>query len=120
MLKTFSIFFLVLVLSSLACIQPAALSSSSPTPTETLTKPAPTASQAPLPTATERAHCKVIAQEALNLRDGPGLSFVVIGWLSPGEQLTLTNTPAQGSWIQITTESNLMGWINSNYCKIGE
>jgi uncharacterized protein YgiM (DUF1202 family) len=62
----------------------------------------------------------VIAQEALNLRDGPGLSFVVIGWLSPGEQLTLTNTPAQGSWIQITTESNLMGWINSNYCKIGE
>lgn len=122
MSKKISIVLIVIALSSLACMQSAALSSSSPTLTptltETTTKPALTVtSSAPLPTATERAHCKVIAQAALNLRNGAGVSFDVIAWLTPGEILTLTNQPARGAWIEVTTASNATGWINSHYCE---
>ena len=103
-------------------MQSAALSSSSPTltPTEPATQTARTvASLAPEPmaTASEPAHCKVIAQEALNLRNGAGVSFDVIAWLKAGDILTLTTQPARGAWIEVTTASNLTGWINSLYCE---
>ena len=121
MLKSQSVFFLLaLMLSSLACMQSAALSSSSPTltPTATTTRALTVASLVPEPlTTSEPAHCKVIAQAALNLRNGAGVSFGVIAWLTPGEILTLTNQPARGAWIEVTTASNTTGWINSLYCE---
>lgn len=114
MLKIISIFLSVLVLSSLACMQTTAASSSAPTPKPALTA----ASLAPSAMATESAgSCKVIALEALNLRSGAGIDNSVIGWLSPGELLTITNTPARGVWIEVITETGAKGWINSNYCE---
>ena len=63
--------------------------------------------------------CRVIAQESLNLRDGPGMSYKVIHWLKAGDVLTITNEPAAGPWIQVTTDKRVTGWINSNFCKEG-
>lgn len=122
MLKTISIFLIVLVLSSLACMQSAPSSSSpapgSPTPETPIKAPSLAANSQPTAKATESAgYCKVIALEALNLRSGAGVSFGVIGWLLPGELLTLTNTPARGAWIEVITETGAKGWINSNYCE---
>ena len=107
----------VLILSSLACMQQATLSTPTKAPTQEPTALTVT-SQAPKPTPTESARsCKVTAQEALNLRSGAGISSGVIGWLSPGELLALTNSPARGNWIEVITETGAKGWINSNYCE---
>lgn len=76
----------------------------------------PTSTTEPIATATAPI-CRVTAQESLNLRAGPGMSYEVIHWLKAGEVLTITNEPGAGTWIQVTTETRVTGWINSNFCK---
>ena len=74
----------------------------------------------PVSTATARSlSCNVTAQESLNLRDGPGISYKVIHWLNAGDVLTITNKPTAGPWIQVATDTRVTGWINSNFCKEG-
>jgi uncharacterized protein YgiM (DUF1202 family) len=76
----------------------------------------PTSTTEPTATATAPI-CRVTAQESLNLRDGPGMSYEVIYWLKAGDVLTITNEPSADVWIQVTTETRVTGWINSNFCK---
>ena len=68
-------------------------------------------------TPAEVITCSVTAPEALNLRAGPGIQYSVTTWLHAGEILTLTGSPAQGHWFEVTTQAGERGWVNSNYCK---
>ena len=101
-------------------------------PYEGLTTPAPTVTatavtQTPyiptaLPTPTSARMCKVatgVPAGNLNIRTDAGIGFAVIGLLHEGETIVLTDEPPQGIWIQIKT-ADVIGWINSTYCKLGE
>lgn len=84
------------------------------------TQPAPSRTGTAQPTAppqatATRAACLVTAPEALNLRGGPGLSYGVIAWLTPGDRLTIIQT--RGAWAQVETAQSARGWINQTYCK---
>jgi len=61
-----------------------------------------------------------IPQGALNIRTGAGIDHSVIQTLTEGQRLTLTSEAARGHWIQVTTSQNVTGWVNSNYCTIGD
>lgn len=80
--------------------------------------PNPTQTLEPTATETPPASCRVSAAESLNLRAGPGVGFDVLGWLSPGDLLTI-QTQRQ-DWAQVVTPTGAAGWVNLNYCKIGE
>jgi len=75
----------------------------------------PTNRSPPTPTTTPQK-CIVTAQEFLNLRMGPGMSYEAINWLKKGEVLTITNEPGVGVWIQVITDTHNTGWVNSNFC----
>lgn len=95
---------------------PSATASSTPEPTGTA-KAEPTEqlySSTPTPPA---ILCRVTAEEALNLRSGPGTRYTVIHWLSAGELLTRTDTPPAAHWWEVTTQGGRTGWVNSNFCK---
>ena len=83
------------------------------TPHPTTTAAATETTQA---TATEAAamQCTVTADK-LHLRSGAGIKYPVKAYLYAGDVLTLNDTP--GKWIEVTTQANVTGWINSNYCK---
>ncbi len=74
------------------------------------------ASRSPPTPTTIPQKCIVTAQESLNLRMGPGMSYEAINWLKTGEVLAITNEPGVGAWIQVITDTHITGWINSNFC----
>lgn len=49
----------------------------------------------------------------VNLRDGPGTRFNVIGVLTEGDVLSIAQL---GNWYQVITGGGITGWISSNYC----
>jgi LysM repeat protein len=49
----------------------------------------------------------------LNIRTGPGVIFAIIGKLSYNEQITLIGKASSGTWVQIRTVGNNVGWVNS-------
>jgi uncharacterized protein YgiM (DUF1202 family) len=68
-----------------------------------------------MPTVTPAQRCTIktgYPAGSLNLRDGPGMSYPVIAWLSEGDSLTIV-TPGDWSYIQTTGAA---GWINSKFC----
>lgn len=66
-------------------------------------------------TATPARSCTVTAAEALHLRSGPGTGYSVIGYLSPGDLLTVADE--RGAWMAVTTPGDLTGWVHSEYCR---
>jgi uncharacterized protein YgiM (DUF1202 family) len=113
----------ILTLLSLACslslTEPTANLSESvstetaiPYPIPIPTAPKPTGTPAPIT-------CTVTAAESLHLRETPDIKGTVITWLKPGNQLfILTDPPAVGVWVKVTTADNLTGWVNSNFCEV--
>lgn len=114
--------FLILTLASLACsfwlTEPNAnlsadaystASMPSPTPAQTIQQP--TATSIPIT-------CKVIATEALHLRNMPTIDGEVIAWLVHGEILILSSDPPVGVWVKVTTAEHIIGWVNSKYCEV--
>lgn len=113
--------FLILTLASLACsfwlTEPNANLSadaysiaSTPFPTPAQTIQQPTATLIPIT-------CKVIATEALHLRNMPNIDGEVIAWLVHSEILILSSDPPVGVWVKVTTAENIIGWVNSKYCE---
>jgi LysM repeat protein len=49
----------------------------------------------------------------LNIRTGPGVIFAIIGKLSYNEQIMLIGKASSGTWVQIRTVGNNVGWVNS-------
>lgn len=87
----------------------------SSTPAATVTATAAFHDGMPIGTPTPPVLCTVIVSEALNLREGPGTSYAVIGYLSPGDILEITQQ-AQG-WDYVTTPTGAAGWVNSSFCQ---
>lgn len=54
------------------------------------------------------------ATDAVNVRSGPGSSYSVLGYLSRGEQVTITGTVSSG-WTQIRLSGSMLGYVNSSY-----
>ena len=98
-----------------------------PVSTETPTRSTATATKIHT-TATPRPRvCTVrtgVPAGNLNIRSGPGVSHSVIALLHEGEVLTVMHSTAslveRGAWMYVRTSRNIKGWINSNYCKIGD
>lgn len=65
-------------------------------------------------TPTPETACTVTAAEALHLRSGPGTGYSVIGYLSPGDLLTVTQD--SGAWLHVAA-GDLTGWVHSEYCR---
>lgn len=71
--------------------------------------PSPAPSETPTVTATPTA-CTVTAS-ALHVRQGAGVEYAVIAWLTRGETVTIQNQ--RGGWYDIGA-----GWIHSKYCEV--
>lgn len=99
---------LIVLISTLACSLTAA-PPSSPTQARAAIKPAQL-------TQAQISTCTVTAVQSLNLREGPGTDSAVIAVLAHGDLVTIRPEPAQGIWIPIQAR-DLIGWINSTYCK---
>jgi uncharacterized protein YgiM (DUF1202 family) len=87
--------------------------------------PAPTATQPPQPTTTRQPLAAatlppgtpgtllsaVIAVDLLNLRDGPGQGFGVIGLARSGETYTATARSGDGTWLQVCCFNQAPAWL---------
>ncbi|MBT3313370.1 MAG: SH3 domain-containing protein [Anaerolineae bacterium] len=65
-------------------------------------------------------HCTVETkheQGKVNLRVGPGTAFDVLVVLQEGDRLEAL---AFGDWLKVSATNGVSGYINSNYCTIGE
>jgi len=49
---------------------------------------------------------------ALNLRQGPGTTYPIIGALGNGTQVTLTGKNAAGDWYQVSLADGRTGWVS--------
>ncbi len=56
-------------------------------------------------------------QGKVNLRVGPGTAFDVLVVLQEGDRLEVL---AFGDWLKVDATNGVSGYINSNYCTIGE
>lgn len=70
--------------------------------------PTPTAE---LPTATPELDPVVIAADVINVRDGPGTGFAIVGGLTGGEQAPILGRSDDGSWWQIELANGAEGWV---------
>lgn len=86
--------------------------------------PAPAPTQPPQPTATAQPDAAailtpgtrigaVVAVDLLNLRDGPGQGFGVIGLARSGEIYTPTARSGDGTWLQVCCFNQLPAWLAS-------
>ncbi len=54
--------------------------------------------------------------DMLNVREGPGAQFSVIGRLRPGEACIIKNGQRSGSWIHVdANDSGHSGWVNERF-----
>jgi uncharacterized protein (TIGR02594 family) len=51
----------------------------------------------------------------LNVRDGPGLTYAVIGWLKQNESVEGLAVSPDGAWAQIRKPEVLSGWVSLKY-----
>ena len=59
----------------------------------------------------------LVAEEGLNLRDGPGKEYIGITKLTSGAQLDLL--ARYNDWFQVQTTEGQIGWVVSQYLAIG-
>ena len=76
-------------------------------PTKT---PEPTNLPPPLPDA-------IVTGETLNMRSGPDTAYQVIDTLNQGDELAITGTNADRTWIRVTAGGQI-GWVFAELCKI--
>lgn len=82
------------------------------TATSTL-QPAVSETPTPMATATLAPAQAEIVSAGLNVREGPGVGYAVIGTVTQGNILTITGVSADGNWLQIVTLEDQPGWISS-------
>ncbi|MFZ5903250.1 MAG: SH3 domain-containing protein [Chloroflexota bacterium] len=57
------------------------------------------------------------ANGKLYVREGPGTDYLIIGWVTEGEQLTVLETIEGSTWIRVVTSSSIEGFVNGRFCK---
>jgi len=92
-----------------------------PTPTpliaSTMITPPPTFTPFVIPSSTAITAGAYVCSDCdfLRLRDAPGLSANVLRELEPGIPLYVVGRVADNSWIQVTTDDGLTGWVAAQY-----
>jgi SH3-like domain-containing protein len=98
-------------------------SASTVTPEATSTD-APTATRTPLPSPTSTTADEVIgtvsAQQAVNVRQGPGSDFPVVDVLQPGDRVAVIGANEDDSWYNIRLEDGTEGWISAQLLELPE
>jgi Tol biopolymer transport system component len=89
----------------------------SPTPTRTPMAPPATPTpanphQQPAPAATPVALQAEVVSAGLNIRQGPGINYAVIGAAVAGDRFEVVGRNAAGAWLQIITAGGSEGWIS--------
>jgi hypothetical protein len=54
----------------------------------------------------------------LNVRDGPGTSYGIIGRLGRGDEVLVLGRADDGSWCQVGLEDGGLGWVSSDLVKL--
>jgi uncharacterized protein YgiM (DUF1202 family)/DNA-binding transcriptional regulator YdaS (Cro superfamily) len=87
-----------------------------PQPTPTPDQPATPTQGRPVGTATTA----IVLAERLNVREGPGTNFPVLGVVLGGDRLTILEGNAGNSWWRIccTVNSNLEGWVSAPFIRL--
>ena len=62
-----------------------------------------------------QANATIVNASRVNLRSGPGAGYPIVTVLSFGQQLFLLGSNADGSWVQVQTTSNTIGWVNARF-----
>jgi uncharacterized protein YraI len=70
--------------------------------------------ETPLPEATEVVPLLTVAQDAVNVRGGPGTDYPVIGAASAGASFAVTGRNEAGDWWQICCVDGQPGWLFSS------
>ncbi len=78
----------------------------------------PTATPDPLLTA-NAGSCQISRVYTLNVRSGPGLAYAIVGTVEYGD-IVIRTGGRSGSWVQIRTDEQKIGWIKEYYCGNGE
>ncbi len=114
-----------LALASLACLEPAVIPAGNVHPVATRSN-LTTATSTPITVApvvkavaTSPAVCaRVIADEAVNLRDNAGAGGSVLAWLRKGEDVSVIGSTAGAWWL--VGASYEMGYVRADYLQIVE
>ncbi len=53
----------------------------------------------------------------LNVRSGPSVSFAILTKVAYNGTITLVGRADKGTWVQVRTASNVVGWVNSIYLR---
>ena len=78
----------------------------------------PTATPTITPTPTRPPDAEVVvATDSLNLRDGPGTAYRIIGSLKQGDELVIIAANADRSWLQVRA-SRQEGWVYAPLCTV--
>jgi len=84
-----------------------------PTPT-----PPPTNTPVPgtTPTPVQPIYATAVVNTgALNVRSGPAPTYTILTAVYQGDILVMLGRNGDGSWIYISTPSNVVGWVNAKY-----
>ena len=106
------IFLIVLALTSLACSLPNLVAENRPLAVESGQTPTET----PVPTAT-RLVAVVTADEALNVRTGPAVTYPTTSYLLAGWRVEIVSECASG-WVQVEYDGK-RGWVNADFLNDG-
>ena len=81
-------------------------------PAEAAAEPPPTATQEPEPTATPAPLAKlVVSSDIVNVRNGPGTTFGLVGSVEQGTELAIIGKNPEGDWWQICCVNGEQGWL---------
>lgn len=65
--------------------------------------------------ASAQAPTATVNTGALNIRSGPGISYGVVFSVYRGVSMTLLARNADASWVRISLDNGIQGWVNSRY-----
>ena len=75
------------------------------------------AQSATVATTVQQQVMAIVQTDTLNIREGPGTSYPVIGRLMNGDAITITGRLDDGSWYQIQVTERGSGWVSSALVK---
>ncbi len=92
----------------------AAVAATAPTPPPPAELPTPRPLDAPTAEPTSDSHGATAAQDAINLRAGPGVTYAVVTVLDPGGPLVVLGRTSDSAWVQVQATSGDTGWVRAD------
>jgi outer membrane protein assembly factor BamD (BamD/ComL family) len=91
-----------------------------PSPTDTPVTPTPTEIPTLASTLTPTPESVAVVQaEALNVRDGPGTEYDVVGQAKQGDELTIVARTEGSDWLQVRLTDGKEGWVSVQLVEAG-